>query len=125
MILVVKKKTRAVPTWNYVAVHVYGLPEVVDDQDELRQLVAWQADRYERLPEGDPYVETLSEDLLRKGLKAIVGFRLSIPADLPDALHLAFDEGGEPGELTVGTALTEIVPLHSLMGEKIEGWRWP
>ena len=31
--------------------------------------------------------------------------------------------GGEPGELTVGTALTEIVPLHSLMGEKIEKLR--
>ena len=40
-----------------------------------------------------------------------------------DALHLAFDEGGEPGELTVGTALTEIVPLHALMGEKIEALR--
>jgi hypothetical protein len=35
-------------------------------------------------------------------------------------MHLAFDEGAEPGELTVGTALTEIVPLHSLMSEKIE-----
>jgi SpoVK/Ycf46/Vps4 family AAA+-type ATPase len=40
-----------------------------------------------------------------------------------DSLHLAFDEGGEPGELTVGTALTEIVPLHSLMAEKIEALR--
>jgi hypothetical protein len=40
-----------------------------------------------------------------------------------DALHLAFDEGGEPAELTVGTALTEIVPLHALMGEKIEALR--
>jgi hypothetical protein len=30
-------------------------------------------------------------------------------------MHLAFDEDGEPGELTVGTALTEIVPLHSLV----------
>ena len=41
-----------------------------------------------------------------------------------DALHLAFDEGGgEPGELTVGTALTEIVPLHSLMAEQIESSR--
>jgi hypothetical protein len=40
-----------------------------------------------------------------------------------EALHLAFDEGGEPGELTVGTALTEIVPLHSLMSEKIEKLR--
>ena len=40
-----------------------------------------------------------------------------------DALHLAFDEGGEPGELTVGTTLTEIDPLHALMGEKIEALR--
>ena len=40
-----------------------------------------------------------------------------------EALHLAFDEDSEPGELTVGTALTEIVPLHSLMSEKIEKLR--
>ena len=40
-----------------------------------------------------------------------------------EALHLAFDEDAEPGELTVGTALTEIVPLHSLMSEKIEKLR--
>ena len=41
-----------------------------------------------------------------------------------DALHLAFDnKGSEPGELTVGEALTEIVPLHRLMGEKIEALR--
>ncbi len=41
-----------------------------------------------------------------------------------DALHLAFDrDGGEPGELTVGEALTEIVPLHDLMAEKIEALR--
>jgi len=40
-----------------------------------------------------------------------------------DALHLAFDEGGELGELTVGTALTEVVPLPALMSEKIEGLR--
>jgi SpoVK/Ycf46/Vps4 family AAA+-type ATPase len=40
-----------------------------------------------------------------------------------DALYLAFDDGGEPGELTVGTALTEIVPLHKLMSEKIEKLR--
>ena len=30
-----------------------------------------------------------------------------------EALHLAFDEEGKPGELIVGTALAEIVPLHS------------
>ena len=40
-----------------------------------------------------------------------------------EALHLAFDEDGEPGELTVGTALTEIVPLSQLMSDKIEKLR--
>lgn len=35
-------------------------------------------------------------------------------------MALAFDEGEEPGELTAGTALTEIIQLHSLMSEKIE-----
>jgi transcriptional regulator len=29
----------AVPTWNYVAVHAYGTPQVIDDPSEVRALL--------------------------------------------------------------------------------------
>jgi transcriptional regulator len=36
-----------VPTWNYVAVHVYGKPVVVDDHDRTRAHLAHLVDVFE------------------------------------------------------------------------------
>jgi transcriptional regulator len=38
---------KAVPTWNYVAVHAYGPVEVFDDKDRLRALVERLSDLHE------------------------------------------------------------------------------
>lgn len=61
----------AVPTWNYQAVHVYGKAELVKElttmletyESHREQLVLW---------------DTLSEELLEKQMKGIVGFRIII-----------------------------------------------
>lgn len=37
----------AVPTWNYVAVHVYGAPRTIDDADQIRSLLDRLVDVYE------------------------------------------------------------------------------
>lgn len=67
-----------VPTWNYVAVHAYGKPEVFHDAARLRALVADTVDRYESgLPE--PWrVDALDEATLPALLGAIVGFEIPI-----------------------------------------------
>ncbi len=67
-----------VPTWNYASVHAYGVPRVVDDEAELLDLVTRQVERYERPGKSSYRVEDLPPDLLRKELRGIVGFRLSI-----------------------------------------------
>jgi transcriptional regulator len=67
----------AVPTWNYVAVHIYGEMEIVDSESEVFESLQRMVKKYEnptssyRLEEVDTsYVEGLS--------KGIVGFKINI-----------------------------------------------
>lgn len=67
----------AVPTWNYVAVHVYGQVEILDNKLELMESLRIMVKKYEKpnslynLEEVDPnYIEGMS--------KGIVGFRIKI-----------------------------------------------
>jgi transcriptional regulator len=65
-----------VPTWNYAAVHVYGVPQLLDTAD-LRQIVYDTTAKYESaMPQ--PWKIPLSEQEIDKMLKAIVGFSIRI-----------------------------------------------
>lgn len=65
-----------VPTWNYVAVHVTGATEVIDDRQELLTSVRRMTDHYESaMPEPWSLTNSPSIDKL---LDQIVGFRLHI-----------------------------------------------
>jgi transcriptional regulator len=66
-----------VPTWNYVAVHVYGLIRVLKD-DELRAMMKTQLDKYEQHSEHPVSFETMPGDYLDAHLKGIVAFELQI-----------------------------------------------
>ncbi|MED1508906.1 FMN-binding negative transcriptional regulator [Bacillus proteolyticus] len=68
---------KAVPTWNYVAVHVYGELEMVEDEQELIDSLQDLVHKYEdpkstySLKDVDPnYMEGLS--------RGIVGFKIKI-----------------------------------------------
>lgn len=72
------ESTNTVPTWNYVAVHVYGVPEIIDDPaaalaDQARLVAAHESGFAEpwSLAERDP---GMIDGLLR----AIVNFRIPI-----------------------------------------------
>lgn len=69
---------QAVPTWNYLAIHAYGIPEVFHDAHRLRNLVSALTDKHEA---GRPKPWTLEEapaDYIAKMLSAIVGFVIPI-----------------------------------------------
>jgi transcriptional regulator len=66
----------AVPTWNYAAVHVYGMPRLLDEA-ELIDLLGRLVDQYESGRER-PWTMDLPEDYQRKMLRAIVGFEVPI-----------------------------------------------
>jgi transcriptional regulator len=69
-----------VPTWNYMAVHVYGAPRVITEHNELYALLKRLVDKHE----GDsgavpPYrLESLPEEFANRQMQAIVGFQIEI-----------------------------------------------
>jgi transcriptional regulator len=67
----------AVPTWNYVAAHVYGTVELIEDDQELFESLKEMVDKYEK--EGSTYqLEGVDSTYLQGLSKGIVGFRLNI-----------------------------------------------
>jgi transcriptional regulator len=69
---------KAVPTWNYAAVHAYGRPAVMQDKDWLRRHVGELTDQQER---GDAHpwaVSDAPDSYIDVMLRGIVGFRFDI-----------------------------------------------
>jgi len=66
-----------VPTWNYVAVHVYGKLHVVRDEEALATILQDFVAYYEAsLPR--PWKFDADSDFARKMIKAVSGFRIEI-----------------------------------------------
>jgi transcriptional regulator len=69
---------RVVPTWNYAAVHVYGVVEFFEDADRLHQIVTRLTDLYER-PRAESWAVTDAPvDFIKAQLRGIVGLRMPI-----------------------------------------------
>ena len=68
--------TPAVPTWNYVVVHVYGRPALVDPA-ATRDIVALLVEKHQR-GRVARWSGDLPPDFLADQLEAIVGFRIPI-----------------------------------------------
>jgi len=64
-----------IPTWNYMAVHVYGSVEVIHDEMALLSMVR-NLTRYHE--SGHDNLQTLSDAALTSRLKAIVGIKITI-----------------------------------------------
>ena len=69
---------KAVPTWNYLAVHAYGQAEVFDDAERLLALVSRLSHKHEAERPEPWAVSDAPGDYIDSMLKAIVGFRLPI-----------------------------------------------
>ncbi|MBO0697212.1 MAG: FMN-binding negative transcriptional regulator [Zavarzinella sp.] len=66
-----------VPTWNFVAVHVYGRARVIEDSETLLGLVTRLTDRFERdMPA--PWRVNPDDPFMRKLASRIVGFEVEI-----------------------------------------------
>lgn len=69
-------KEEEVPTWNYIAVHVYGKPKILDEamvMASLRRLV----DKYEQGSKNPISLQNMSPKTLRQ-VKGVVGFEIEI-----------------------------------------------
>jgi len=69
-------KEEEVPTWNYIAVHVYGRIKMLSEQElllSLEQLI----DKYERDSDRPIAMSELSVETMRQ-VRGVVGFKVSI-----------------------------------------------
>ena len=69
---------KVVPTWNYVAVHAYGVAEVFSDAPRLLEVVTGLTDKHEAGRAAPWAVADAPADYIDKMLGAIVGFALPI-----------------------------------------------
>ncbi|HLH64034.1 MAG TPA: FMN-binding negative transcriptional regulator [Ktedonobacteraceae bacterium] len=67
----------SVPTWNYAAVHAYGIPRIIDDRAALYDLLKALIQRHEARFE-KPWGFQLPEDYLQKMMQGIAGFEIQI-----------------------------------------------
>jgi len=68
------------PTYNYLAVHVYGRPRLLEDRDEVLPYLAELVDVHERRLPSPWSLTAASEDHVDELLPHIVAFRLEIEA---------------------------------------------
>lgn len=68
---------QVVPTWNYAAVHAYGVPRVVESGDRLAEIVEETITEYES-GFAQPWKANLPEEFHQNLLKGIVGFEIPI-----------------------------------------------
>jgi transcriptional regulator len=66
-----------VPTWNYIAVHVYGTVRLVEGEelfDSMEQLMS----KYEKHSADPVTVEKLTPSYMRQAMNGVTGFEISI-----------------------------------------------
>lgn len=106
-----------VPTWNYVTVHVFGKPQVIESQEESAAILRRSLDVY------DPHMPRTKEleDYIDAQVRGIVAFRILIdrmegkfklnqnkmPEDR-NAVVDTFSTSADPSELAVAKAMVEV-----------------
>lgn len=69
-------KEEEVPTWDYIAVHVYGNIKILDESETMASLHRL-VDKYERVSKKPLSLKDLSPKTLRQ-VKGVVGFQIEI-----------------------------------------------
>jgi transcriptional regulator len=68
----------AVPTWNYVAVHAYGRPRIIEETDQVLDVLAHLSSDNETVKTGLWTADKMDPAVLRGMLKGIVAFAMPI-----------------------------------------------
>jgi len=68
---------QAVPTWNYVTVHVYGEVELIEDEHELTSTLQDLVLQYEA-PDSSYRLQDVDAEYLRSMNKGVQGFKIKI-----------------------------------------------
>lgn len=68
-----------VPTWNYIAVHAYGKPAIVEDTQQMYDMLKQMVENYEGTTEPAAFkIEDLPDKLLHSQMARIVCFQIKV-----------------------------------------------
>ena len=67
----------AVPTWDYVAIHIYAYPELIEEKEKLYDLLTKTSDFYEK-QNGTDWKPDFTGEYYQKLTQAIVGIKLKV-----------------------------------------------
>jgi len=111
---------RVVPTWNYVAVHVYGAIQVVEDPDRLKAHVDRLTRRQESAFPHPWSVGDAPTGFTEKMLGAIVGLEIDI-ARLEAKWKVSQNRSGQDREGVVQGLRALGTPFADQMADYVEG----
>ena len=102
-------KEEEVPTWNYIAVHIYGKLQLLSEAEVMASLHRL-VDKYEKHSKDPISLHNLSPKTLRQ-VKGVVGFQISV-----DEVHAAYklSQGREHDHARIITELRE----RNAMGDR-------
>jgi transcriptional regulator len=99
----------SVPTWNYVAVHVYGIARLIDDPQDVRSLLDRLVDVQER-HQARPWRASDEPMLVDSMLPGIVAFEIPI-ARIEGKWKLSQNKGDADRESLIATLERSADPL--------------
>lgn len=67
-----------VPTMNYMAVHVYGKPHIIEDEEALYQMLKKQIESYEGKHTDEYNIDSLPPQFYKREVKGLVAVKITI-----------------------------------------------
>jgi len=83
----------AVPTWDYIAMHIYAYPELIEDKEKLYHLLTKTSNFYEN-QNGTDWKPDFTGDYYQKLTQAIVGIKLKV-VDIQASFKLSQNKSAE------------------------------
>jgi transcriptional regulator len=65
------------PTWNYIAIHIYGKIKIIEGQ-ELYDTLKHLLDKYEQHLACPVTIEKMSDEFVKSSLRGVIGFEITI-----------------------------------------------
>jgi transcriptional regulator len=117
------KSNPAVPTWDYVAIHIYAYHELIEDKEKLYDLLTKTSNFYEK-QNGTDWKPDFSGDYYQKLAQAIVGIKLKV-VDIQASFKLSQNKSAEDKNKVIAALKTKGTPssiqLADLIGRFSKG----
>ncbi|MEH7307979.1 FMN-binding negative transcriptional regulator [Neobacillus drentensis] len=114
---------QAVPTWNYLAVHVYGQVEILHNEQEVYDSLQNMVNKYE-VPESSYQISEIDKSFIEGMSKGIVAFKLTI-TEIEGKAKLSQNHSVERQELVIKqldfSKENDNLQIAKLMKENLKG----